>query len=140
MPGVAVALGKWALSEAQTVTAHRAELRSSSPALLAALYSGTAGGPAPARAFTSDCGQDAGMSIPNCIEVADLIFLSEVFTLSSSDTDLREPSIHQRTVCYRVETASQIAADKYGSDANAHLIRLCPQSAPSCAFTPAQSR
>mmetsp|Transcript_3044 Transcript_3044/g.8882 ORF Transcript_3044/g.8882 Transcript_3044/m.8882 type:complete len:385 (-) Transcript_3044:233-1387(-) len=40
--GVAAGLAKWALAQAQAVTAHRAELRASSPALLAALHAATA--------------------------------------------------------------------------------------------------
>lgn len=43
VPGVAAALRQLCLAEAQAVTAHRAELRNSSPALIASLHVGTAG-------------------------------------------------------------------------------------------------
>jgi hypothetical protein len=41
--GVAAALRLLCLADAQAVTAHRAELRRSSPALVASLHVGTAG-------------------------------------------------------------------------------------------------
>ena len=71
MPGIAVALGKWALGEAQAVTAHRAELRSSSPALLAALHSGTAGGQHLPRTSTSICRQDTEAFVSISVETGD---------------------------------------------------------------------
>ncbi len=43
VPGIAAALSRLSLAEAQAVTAHRAELRGSSPALTAALHVATAG-------------------------------------------------------------------------------------------------
>ncbi len=43
LPSIAAALSRLTLAEAQAVTAHRAELRGSSPSLVAALHVGTAG-------------------------------------------------------------------------------------------------